>query len=59
LTLWKKLKGASEKSIEKKYAMEKAMKCYRKTRREKDATEKAVNCYRKIRREKTMLWKNL
>jgi hypothetical protein len=42
-----------EKSIEKKYATEKSVKCYKKIlREEKNAMEKSVKCYGKVRREK-------
>jgi hypothetical protein len=43
---------ATEKSIEKKYATEKSVKCYEKVLREKDAMEKSVKCYGKVLREK-------
>jgi hypothetical protein len=41
-----------EKSMKKKYATKKSMKCYEKILRKKDALEKAVKYYGKIRREK-------
>jgi hypothetical protein len=41
-----------EKSTEKKYAMEKSVKCYEKILREKNALEKAVKCNGKVRGEK-------
>jgi hypothetical protein len=48
---------ATEKSVEKKYATEKSVKCSEKVPREKDAMGKSVKCYGKVRIENKILGK--